>query len=447
LLAARVLSAHFDRVTVFDRDTLPEAGRNRPGVPQGRHGHGLLATGLRGLKTLFPSFEADVLRAGAVPGDVIGSLRWFQHGEYKAKFMSGLEGLLMSRPLLEGVIREHVLRIPNVRVLDRTRVFGLLADEGQVTGVRVQLAGERPRSQFADIVVDAAGRASRAPEWLEDLGYAVPAVEKVNPNIAYTTRTFRRRSEDLDGDMGAAIMPTPPRERRFGTILAMEGDRWMVGLGGWLGDHAPVDPEGYLAFARSLPRPEISQIVQRAEALTDAAYYPFPSSVRQRYERLSRFPGGYLVIGDAMCSFNPLYGQGMSVAVLEALALEACLERAVSTMNLWRPYFKAASRVIDGPWTIAVGGDLAFQGVTGARPAGADIINWYLRHVHHAAASDQVVCRAFFDVANLLKPAGSLFRPSVILRVAREALFSRVSRPASAGRGRVVKAAPSLHHR
>ena len=433
LLAARVLSAHFDRVTVLDRDMLPAPGRNRPGVPQGRHGHGLLASGLRGLTSLFPSLEAELLRAGAVSGDVIGNVRWFQHGYYKARFTSGLNGLLMSRPLLEGTVRQQVLRIPNVRIFDRTRVLGLLSQGEAVTGVRVQFIGEEPRALSGELVVDAAGRASRSPDWLEDLGYRRPDVEKVNPGIGYTTRMFRRRPEDLGGDVGVIATPTPPYQRRYGFILATEGDRWTVSLGGYAGDHAPVEPDGFVAFARSLPRPDIYEVVSRAEPLTDAAYYPFPASVRHRYERLTRFPAGYLVIGDAMCSFNPLYGQGMSVATLEALALESCLEGAASVAGLWRRYFAAAAHVIDAPWMIAVGGDFAFRGVTGARPRGVDLVNRYLSSVHRAASVDRVVCRAFFDVANLLAPAHRLFRPSVVARVARASLFGRSSPGSSRG--------------
>ena len=299
--------------------------------------------------------------------------------------------------------------------------------QGRVSGVRTQAVGEEERSWSAELVVDASGRASRSFQWLADLAYDTPPVEQVQVGIAYTTRTFRRRSHELDGDLGAVIAPTPPRQRRIGSILAMEGDRWMVGLSGWTGDHAPVDADGFLEFARSLARPDIYDVIKHATPLTDAAYYPFPSNLRRRYEQLSRFPGGYLVIGDAICSFNPLYGQGMSVATLEALALEACLETAPAAGEVWKPYFKAASRIIDGPWTIAVGGDFAFEGVTGAKPAGNGVLNWYLNHVHKAASIDRRVCRAFFDVANLLAPPPSLLRPSTVARVARACLFHRAS--------------------
>jgi 2-polyprenyl-6-methoxyphenol hydroxylase-like FAD-dependent oxidoreductase len=425
LLAARVLSAHFDYVTVYDRDSLPTDVDNRRGVPQGRHGHGLLASGLRGLKALFPMLEQDLLRGGAVPGDVIGNLRWFQHGHYKAQFSSGMDGLMLSRPLLEVTVRRQVEQLVNVTIEDSTRVMGLRVSGGRVDGVEVQQPGEKPVVVTADLVVDAGGRGSRTPVWLEEHGYDKPQVDEVNVGIGYTTRTFRRLPSDLGGDMGVILAPKPPREMRVGFMVAMEGNRWMVSMGGWLGNHCPVDSEGFVDFARSLPRPDIYEVISRAEPLTEAVTYSFPSNLRRRYELLTRFPNNFLVMGDAVCSFNPLYGQGMSVAVLEALALRTCLEQSASCADVWRPFFNAMGPVIDGPWMIAAGSDFAFEGVTGPRPRGVGLVNWYLDRVHMAASTNRTVCRAFFDVANLLAPASSLFRPSMVACVFRECMVER----------------------
>ena len=424
LVAARVLSGRFDQVTILDRDSLPTATDNRRGVPQGRHGHGLLASGFAGLRTLFPRLEGELLAAGAVPGDVIGQVRWFQHGFYKAKFQSGLQGILLSRPLLEGTIRRLVRSMPNVSILDRTHAIGLEIDarRQRVTGIRVQRADAEPAVLHADLVIDAGGRSSRSPQWLKELGYAAPAEQSVDVNLGYTTRTFKRRPRDLGGDLGAIIGPLPPRQKRAGFVLAMEGDRWMVTLSGWLGDHAPGDAVGFADFARSLPRPDISEIVEQAEPLTEAVTYAFPSNLRRRYDGLTRFPGRYLVMGDAMCSFNPFYGQGMSVAALEGLALERVLGESRSLDGVWRPFFQAAGRIVETPWTIAAGSDFAFPEVTGKKPAGTDLVNGYLARVHRAASTDPSLCRTFFDVANLLRPATTLFRPGAAARVIRGCL-------------------------
>jgi 2-polyprenyl-6-methoxyphenol hydroxylase-like FAD-dependent oxidoreductase len=417
LCAAKVLSRRFDRVTVIDRDALPGRVQPRAGVPQGRHGHGLLASGADALERLFPGFHDEVGRAGAVPGDVIGSVRWFQHGYYKAKFPSGLLGVLLTRPLLEQTLRRLVEALPNVAIQDQTHVLGLLTDASRrnVTGVRTRRGQTTAAVDGAALVVDASGRSSRGAEWLADLGYEPPQESRVEVDLGYTTRFFRRRPDDLAGDQGAIIAPDPNVGRRVGFMLAQEGDRWIVTLAGWLGDHPPGDASGFAEFARTLPRPDIYDVITRAEPLSDAVNYAFPANLRRHYERLTRLPDGYVAIGDAICSFNPFYGQGMSVAALEGLLLDRCLER--DGAGLPRRFYRDARRIIDTPWMIAAGSDFAFTGVTGPKPSGTDAINWYLRHVHRVASVDRTVCRAFFDVANLLKPATTLFSPRVVSRV------------------------------
>jgi len=428
LLAARILSAHFDRVTIFERDVLPHSIDNRRGVPQGRHGHGVLASGMRAFKSLFPSLERDLLEGGALPGDVVGNIRWFQHGYYKAQFTTGLDAILLSRPLLEVTLRRQVQLIPNVTIITSTRVQGLLIEDGRVQGVTVGAMHEAAAPMTADLVIDASGRSSRTPEWLAEHGFPRPAVDEVEVGIGYTTRIFKRLPSDLDGDRGVILAPTPPKEKRIGFMLAMEGNRWIVSMGGWLGNHCPTDAAAFLEFARSLPRPDIYEVIARAEPLTEAVTYSFPSNLRRRYEQLTRFPDNLLVMGDAVCSFNPLYGQGMSVATLEALALRECLEKASSCDDVWRAFFKSVGTIVDGPWMIAAGSDFAFEGVNGSRPAGTDVVNWYLDRVHKAASRDKVLCKAFFEVANLVAPPQTLFNPRLIARVAIGCLFPVVPR-------------------
>jgi 2-polyprenyl-6-methoxyphenol hydroxylase-like FAD-dependent oxidoreductase len=430
LLATRVLSDHFDKVTAIERDRFPDGNENRKGVPQGRHAHGLLASGFRVMTSLFPGLQDELVQTGAIPGDVVGDARWYQFGGYKAKFQSGLGGILLSRPLLESTIRRRVLSLPNVQARETCSVLGLIVspDRSRVTGVRLEHKTNGGEEELlADLVVDAGGRGSRSPAWLEALGYDRPTEEEIKIGVGYATRIYRRRPQDLSGDMAAIIAPMPPLEKRMGVILAIEGDRWIVSIGGWLGDHPPIDEPGYLEFARSLPAPDIYEVIKDAEPLSEIMVHKFPSNLRRHYERLTRFPEGYLVIGDAMCSFNPIYGQGMSVAALEALALRDCLNKqpAGSLTGLPHRFFKRAAKVIDIPWTLAAGADFNYPEVEGKRPAGTDFINWYVGQVHQVAMHDREVCRAFFEVANLLKPPTSLFHPAMVLRVLRGSLTGR----------------------
>ena len=409
LLAARVLSGSFREVILIERDALPGGPEQRRGVPQGRHTHGLLASGRGVLERFFPGLTASLVARGAVTGDIVRDTRWFFEGGCLSRPESGLQGLLLTRPMLEAAVRERVLALANVRRRDNAAVDGLLTSAGKVEGV--QLGAEALR---ADLVVDATGRGSRTPQWLESMGYEKPAEQTVHVALGYTTRYFRRRATDLAGDV-AAIIPPTPGGKRGGVMLAQEGDRWTVTLIAHFGNYSPGELAGFIEFARTLPAPYIHEVVQHAEPLGDAASARFPANIRRRYELLQRFPAGYLVFGDAICSFNPIYGQGMSVAALEAVELERSL--ADTDGDIARTFFRRAAKVVDIPWSIAVGNDLRMPEAEGPRPAELRFVNWYLSKLHKAGHSDPVPALAFHKVANLLAPPPSLMRPSVAVRV------------------------------
>jgi 2-polyprenyl-6-methoxyphenol hydroxylase-like FAD-dependent oxidoreductase len=411
LLATRVLSSHFQRVTLLERDAFPPRGEHRRGVPQGRHTHGLLASGKQVLDRLFPGISAQLVEGGAIPGDIMRDLRWFFEGGCLKREASGLEGLLMSRPFLEGAIRGRVLGLANVKARPACEVDGLSAAAGnsRVTGVRV--GGEK---LGADLVVDTAGRGSKGSRWLAELGYAEPLEERVEIALAYTTRFFRRRPDHLNGDSGTIIAPTP-LGKRGGVMIRQEGDRWTVTLIAHFVPCAPVELEGFIEYARNLPAPYIHEVVRDAEPLDEGASARFPASVRRRYERLDRFPSGFLLLGDAISSFNPIYGQGMSVAALEAEALDQTLKE--SPDPLYKAFFARASKVVDNPWSIAAGSDLRMPEAVGARNAGVNAVNWYMAKLHRAAHRDAVLSRAFHLVSNLLAPPPSVMHPRIAARV------------------------------
>jgi 2-polyprenyl-6-methoxyphenol hydroxylase-like FAD-dependent oxidoreductase len=422
LLAARVLADAYRRVTVVDRDPLPEASAQRRGVPQGRHTHGLLARGQQALEELFPGLTAELVASGASCGDLLGDARWHLNGHLLRQARSGLVGLGASRPLLEARVRARVRALPNVDFLDGCDIVGLAAtpDGRRVTAARVlRQADGAELALEADLVVDATGRGSRAPVWLEDLGYRRPERDEVRIRLGYASRTYRLAADVLGGDK--AIVDTPTLQNpRSGALVAMEDGAWIVTLAGILGDFPPTDPDGFLAFARSLRFPDIYDAIRDAKPLDDPVPFRFPASVRHRYERLDRFPAGFLVVGDAICSFNPIYGQGMSVAALEALTLRRHLRRGARPAP--RRLLRDLARNVDVPWEIAAGGDLVFPGVQGHRTARAGLANAYLARLHAAAADDGHLAVAFIRVAGLVAPPQSLLRPGVALRVLRRSL-------------------------
>jgi 2-polyprenyl-6-methoxyphenol hydroxylase-like FAD-dependent oxidoreductase len=417
LLAARALSEIYDRVTVVERDLLEAGPVPRRGVPQGRHPHGLLARGREVLEHFFPGFTDELVAHGAETTDLQSGFRWINGGRLLCQEPSGLLGVGVSRLLLESQVRARVFALPTVEVLDGCDATGLVAtaDRRRVTGLRIlRRAGDSAEEVLpADLVVDAGGRGSRAPQWLEALGYAPPTVDRIHIGLAYASRSYRR---DPDGPQGAAVAGTAANPRG-GIMIAQEGNRWIVAVGGILGDAAPLDHEGYTAFAATLPSPAIHDVIRDAEPLSDAVRFRYPVSTRRRYERLARLPEGWLPFGDAISSFNPVYGQGMSVAALQAVALRDIL--AEGTGRSSSRFLHAAAGVVDGPWDIAVGADLRFSGVEGRRTGKVRMVNGYLERLHTAAEHDPAVGRAFLRVVNLLDPPQRLMAPSVALRVLR----------------------------
>lgn len=418
VVAARVLADRFDAVTILERDTLPAEEIPRKGVPHGRHAHGLLARGREALEELFPALTEELVTAGAVPGDILAESAWFNHGVYLASGPSGLHGILMSRPMLEGHIRRRLLCDARARALEGVCVEGLMMDEAKrrVVGVRLAqpLPGEGEAVMRADLVVDSSGRNAHSPQWLEALGYAKPVEETIDVDIAYTTRMFRRRPGQLGGKKVALIAADAPIWR-FGVALAMEDERWIVTLGGYFGDMPATNERAFLDFARTLPASDVADLLAAAEPVSDFTRFRFPASRRRHYERLDRFPEGYVVFGDALCSFNPVYGQGMTTAAVEGLALRDCLAEVGS--GLGRRFFAKASTIIDTPWQIAAGGDLRHPRLERNQSRFNRFLNWYLGKLHKAAAHNTELARRFLRVANLTTSPATLLAPTTMLRV------------------------------
>jgi 2-polyprenyl-6-methoxyphenol hydroxylase-like FAD-dependent oxidoreductase len=418
LLAARVLTDSYAQVTVIERDELPETPTHRRGVPHGRHIHALAARGQQVLEELFPGLTAELIAGGAPSGDMLTDARFYFSGHRMQQTRTGLLLLCASRPFLEGQIRARVQACANLQVLDGYDVVGMSAspDGRRVTGARVLHRADGSAEELigADLVVDTTGRGSRIPAWLETLGYPRPERDEVHIGLGYATRTYQLAADALEGNL-AVLDAATPQNPRTGALQRLEGDRWMLTLAGILGDHPPTDPDAFLDFARSLRFPDIYRAVRDAEPLDAPVGFRFPASVRHRYERGDQFPAGLIAVGDAVCSFNPIYGQGMSVAALEALTLRRHLEHGAEPQP--RRWFRDLARVIDVPWDMSAGGDLAFPGVPGRRTLKTQLMGGYLNRLHAAAANDAHLATAFMRVAGLVAPPPSLLSPGNTLRV------------------------------
>ena len=416
LLAARVLAERRVEVRVLDRDDLGSGQDEEPrrGVPQGRHIHALLPRGRQILEELFPGLTGQLIDAGAPSGDLLGDARLHLSGHRFARADAELMTLSVSRPHLESCLRRRVRELPNVSFAPAGDVLGLVTTPTgtQVTGVRVlrRADGSAEEVVEASLVIDAMGRGSRTPTWLRQLGYAQPPEERIEADLGYATRHYRLASDVLDGDWGTLQGPTPERPRG-GVLARIEGDRWIVTLFGLVGDHPATTPGGFEAFADSLTFPDIGQAIRSGEALDDPVAFRFPASVRRRYERLRRFPDGLLPIGDAVCSLNPIYGQGMTVAALQVLALREQVRRDRPPEP--RRWLRRVTRIVEAPWDMVVGGDLAHPEVDGPRTMKVRLLGAYIARLHAAAAKDPRLACAFARVMALVDPPISLLRPGI----------------------------------
>jgi 2-polyprenyl-6-methoxyphenol hydroxylase-like FAD-dependent oxidoreductase len=418
LLAARVLSTHFEEVTILERDPIHNEAEARKGQPQTRHLHGLLAQGFKIMTCYFPDLEQALSDGGAVVGDVGQTMRWYTHGGYRKPFSLGSKAAMMSRPFLEWKIRERVMALPNVRVLAAHDVTRLLttSDGKEVKGVHVTNRTTNAHATLtADLVIDASGRGSHAPKWLEALGYQKAEENLVKANIGYATRLYRRNPNEAGSNDWLFITPGIPEWKVGCAAFPIEGHRWIVTIGGYHGEHP--DAQNFDEIIRSFPASDVQDIITKNEALSDVIQYKFPASLRRRYENLKRFPEGFLVMGDAMCSFNPLYGQGMTVAALEADALDKLLSTRKSLSGIFKPFFKQAAKAVDNPWKIAVGADFGFPETEGKKAPGTNLINAYMTKVQRASTRDEVVSKAFIKVTHLLDTPMGLFKPNIMLRV------------------------------
>ncbi|SCL32806.1 2-polyprenyl-6-methoxyphenol hydroxylase [Micromonospora nigra] len=429
LLTARVLAEVYDEVLLVDRDTVPDQATSRRGVPQGRQLHVLLARGRQALEELLPGVGGELTARGVPTVDLHGQVHWYNDGFPMRRAPSPLTGFGVSRPLLEQVVRARVAALPGLRIRTGCEATGLTstADRRRVTGVRLHPRDGEPETVDADLVVDAAGRGTRSPRWLAELGHRPAPEEQVRVDVTYLTRTYHREPHHLDGLLGTLANATPGRPRG-GIVAVQENDRFAVALSGMLGEEPPADEAGMVEFADTLAAPQIAELLRTAEPAGPGAVMRFPASVRRRYERLRRFPAGYLVVADALCSFNPLYGQGMTVAALEALLLRRLLAQQAPD-RLARRFFRGAARIIDGPWAISVGTDLRFPEVPGRRSPRVRLVNAYVHRLHAAATRDPALGAAFLRVLNLVDPPTRLLTPGVLLRVLRG------PRPAAAPRG------------
>lgn len=411
ILAARVLADHFEHVTVVERDRFPDGPVSRRGTPHDRHLHALLAGGLRIMDSLFPGFDRELAAAGGVSGDVCDDAAYFLPAGWAPRFATGLRVRGASRRLIEWTLRQRLTAVDNVSFVENLRVTALLSDpDGAVRGV-LGRSDASTREIDADLVVDAAGRASRPPEWLQALGYERPSESVIDSSIAYVSCRFKRPPDD-PGWKALFVFGDPRRNPRYGVICPEEDGRWVVGLAGASGVAPEADAAGVLSFARDLRSPLFHDAISRARLLGPVLSYRNTMNRVRRYERLRRWPDRFVVLGDAVAFLNPIYGQGMTLAAIGAITLGEMLAAHGSHVGLAKRFQRRLAWANRIPWLLATSEDLRHGGTT---PFLTWAAQFYTDRLMARMPTDPIMTEAFFQAVHLVDRTAFL-RPGIVAR-------------------------------
>jgi len=402
-------------VTVLERDVLPRtAPETRKGVPQGRQPHVFLYRGLLAVEQLLPGFGAEMLDAGAVAFDT-GDLAWLGEFGWSPCGTRQFQVFSASRPLFEHLVLRRVRAMPGVEVRDGVRVESVRRGGPGGPPWVVELADGAVEA--ADLVVDASGRGSRLPLWLSAAGVGPFRTSEVDARTGYATRVYAVRSDRVK-PAGIVVQQTP-RTLAGGIAVPVEGDRWLVGAIGSGDRRPPRDAAGFADFLDGLSDTALAEVTRTAEPLGDVAVHRQTANRRHHYERVRDWPRGLLVMGDALCAFNPVYGQGISVAACEALLLRQALGRGLrpgDERRLLRGFCKVAAL----PWAIATGEDLRYPTCTAKGSPGQALLGRWTRELGRLSAHGDILAQSSVArVYHLMAPPWLLFRPGLLAAALR----------------------------
>jgi 2-polyprenyl-6-methoxyphenol hydroxylase-like FAD-dependent oxidoreductase len=415
LCAARVLVDAYDEVLLFERDSPAATGGPRRSVPQGNHFHVLTEAGRSSIEDLFPGYSDHLVREGGLMIDAGSNWAFYMQGDFLADPPGRYPMYCASRPLYEQVLRDQAESYSDIAIYYDARATDLVfsADSSAVQGVRILTSGTGSELVEADVVVDTTGRRSQTPTWLADAGYDTPHVDEVTIDLVYASGWLDRPPGVRNA---VSVIPSPP-DTRGGAVLPIEDDRYIMTLWGMHDQTPPGEWSEWREFAEALPIPDFAELLTRYGGdPSDVTLYPFPSNIRRRYEDLDRLPHGLVVAGDSLASFNPIYAQGMSVAVLDSLALHHAL-RTAEPGFLTSEYFSLVTDIIDIAWLLAVTSDFQYAETTGPKPTGTTMFNWLRNQVVSSAQSNGSVADVLFRVLNMERHPGALLHPSVLGRV------------------------------
>lgn len=427
MCAARILAEHFEQVTLVDRDHYPEGAFERGGVPQSRHVHVLLARGRIELENLFPGFEEAVIARGALYTDFGWDFASLRENGWAPREVYGIKLLHASRVLLEAVVRERLREHTNVGFVEGTRVTGLLADESRSCALGVKTISSDDRATIgelrAELIVDASGRSSKAPNWLQELGLPAPEEIVVDSHGGYASRWFQAPPPEQRPKewwwKGAWIDPKIGENPYAGVLFPVENNRWVITIAGVGKNYPPTDEAGYMEILSRLRSPLLAEAVKHAEPISEVYA---ARSMANRWRRYDRWPAklaGFIAIGDSACAFNPVYGQGMTTGALSALTLRDLIAKGgIANDDFPRQFHAAQAAVQKAPWGMATGADFTVPGVTGHRPMASRVFDPVFGVIMKYSAEDPIIRMAVGKVIHMLRPPSDLFAPALLGRAA-----------------------------
>ncbi|MEB3278426.1 MAG: 2-polyprenyl-6-methoxyphenol hydroxylase-like oxidoreductase [Lyngbya sp.] len=431
LLAARILLNHFERVTLVERDRFPPQPQQRNGVPQGSHVHILLIRGQQILTDLFPSLERELI-ASQVP-QINFTVDWLTYSieGWHPRFPSDLDFYACSRNLLEWKIRNLLTANKKLELRENCQVKNIIAssDKSQIIGVELYHQDSKKTEQIkTDFIVDASGRNSKTPQWLTALGYQPPEEKIVNSFLGYASRSYQK-PDGFEADWKGLLIETePPSMTRGGVLYPVEGDRWIVTLVGVGKDYPPTDEQGFLDFACSLRHPILSEAIANAQPISPISSYRRTENRLLHYEKLSKLPEGLVTIGDAVCAFNPVYGQGMTTAALEALTLDKCLQKRENSSQFAHDFYQQLHQVIRSPWTLATGEDFRWKTTVGGQASLSTLIlQKYMDQLMKITNENHDLYYTWLKVLHMLEQPTALFHPKFIFKVLQQVTRERFS--------------------
>ncbi|MGV2187385.1 FAD-dependent oxidoreductase [Rhizobium rhizogenes] len=417
LMTANVMAKHFDEVIVLDRDELPEAPVPRTCVPQEHHVHLLLERGRRIMEQIFPGLMTELEAEGAQAADLCLDVKCNQAGRWKRRWRSGITAHYCTRTLLEFVLRRRVSSSENIKIVGSTPVrhVNICGITGKATGVRLDISDGQSIDIPARFVVDATGRGSRSEVWLEDAGFGRVEREEIITRLGYVSGIYEPPRQVGQDWRVLLCLPKIPEQRRMAVVSPIEGQRWMVTAGAWFDEQPALDEKAFLSYLQSLPIPDLHQAVEGARRLAPLRRYRMPGGLRRHYEKMTRWPEGFLVIGDAVCSMNPLYSQGMSASALQVETLMSHLKRLLSGALPFHRVQVEICASVDLPWQQAASVEQQFETPSKAAPWPTRLKRAYFKRLVSASIVNRQIAIAMLKVNNLIASPASLYAPHLVI--------------------------------